>query len=146
MFFLPGKVTNGKTNGKTVTEWFKNIQNKNNPSFINFDIESFYPSISLKLFHKAINFIKTIHDIPEKDISIIVQCRRTLLFTNKEHWLNKSGNEEFDVPMGYFDYAKVCELVVVYILHLLRTVMRKENVDLYRDDGQGITKFFRSRN
>ena len=32
---------------------------------------------------------------------------------------------------------EVCELVGVYILHLLRTVMRKENVGLYRDDGLG---------
>ena len=60
-----------------------------------------------------------IRDIPDKDISIIMQSRRTLLFNNKNHWLKKSGNEEFDVPMRCFDGAEVC------ILHLLRTVMRK---------------------
>ena len=67
-----------------------------------------------------------------------MQSRRTLLFNNKKPWLKKSGNEEFDVPMGCFDEADVCELVGVYILHLLRTVMRKENVGLYRDDGLSI--------
>ena len=51
----------------------------------------------------------------------------------EEPWLKKCGNEEFDVPMGYFDGAEVYELVGVYILHLLRTVMRKENVGLYGD-------------
>ena len=35
--------------------------------------------------------------------------------------------------MGCFDGADVCELVGVYILHFLRTVMRKESVGLYRD-------------
>ena len=105
-----------------------------------FDIESFYPSISLELIHKAINFVKTICDIPEKDISIIMQSRRTLLFNNKEPWLKKYDNEEFDVPMGRFDGAEVCELVGVYILHLLKTVIRKENVGLYRDDGLGILR------
>ena len=30
-------------NSQAVTEWFKNIQNKNNASFIVFDITSFYP-------------------------------------------------------------------------------------------------------
>ena len=69
-----------------------------------------------------------------------MQSRRTLLFNNKEPWLKKSGNEEFDVPMGCFDGAEVCELVGVYILHLLRTVMRKDNVGLYRDDGLGILR------
>ena len=63
-----------------------------------------------------------------------------LLFNNKEPWLKKSGKEEFDVPMGCFDGAEVCELVGVYILHLLKTVMRKENVGLHRDDGLGILR------
>ena len=52
----------------------------------------------------------------------------------------KTRNEEFDVSMGCFDGAEVCELVGVYILHLLRTVMRKDNVGLYRDDGLGILR------
>ena len=103
-----------------------------------FDIESFYPSIRPELFHKAINFVKTIHDVPVKDISIIMQSTRTLLFNNKEPWLKKSGNEEFAVPMGYFDGAEVCELVGVYILHLLRTITGKKNTALYRDNGLGI--------
>ena len=62
----------------------KKIRNKNNASFIVFDIESFYPSISRKLFHEAVDFVKTSPHIPDKDISIIIQSRRTLLFNNKE--------------------------------------------------------------
>ena len=57
-----------------------------------------------------------------------------MLFNNKKPWLKKSGNEEFDVPVGCFEGAQVSDLVGVYILHLLKTVMRKENVGLYRDD------------
>ena len=71
-------------NSQAVVEWFKNIRNKNNASFIVFDIESFYPSISRKLFHEAVDFVKTSPYIPDKDISIIIQSRRTLLFNNKE--------------------------------------------------------------
>ena len=67
-----------------------------------------------------------------------MQSGRTFLFNNKEPWLKKSGNEEFDVPVGCFDGAEVCKLVGVYVLHLLKTVMTKENVGLYRDDGLGI--------
>ena len=57
-----------------------------------------------------------------------MQSSRTLLFNDKEPWLKKSGNEEFDVAMECFHGAEVCELVGVSVLHLLRTVMRKENV------------------
>ena len=139
IFFLPLQVNQWK-NSQAVAEWFKNIRNKNSASFIVFDMESFYPSISLGLIHKAINFIKTIREISEKDISIIMQSRGKLLFNNKDPWPKKSGNEEFDVPMGCFNGAEVCELVGVYILHLLRTVLRKENVGFYCDDGLGILR------
>ena len=71
-----------------------------------------------------------------KTFSSLDESRRTLLFNNKEPWLKNSGNEEFDVNMGCFDGAEVCELIGVYILHLLKTVMRKEN----RDDGLGILR------
>ena len=117
----------------------KNLK-QSNASFIVFNIASFYPSISHELFHKAINFVKTIRDITDKDISIITQSRGTLLFNSKETWLKKAGNEELDVSLGCFDGAEVCELVGVFILHLLKTVMRKENVGLYRDDGLGILR------
>ena len=44
--------------------------------------------------------------------------------------------------MGCFDGVEVYELVAVCVLHLLRTVMRKENVVLYRDNGLGILRNF----
>ena len=69
-----------------------------------------------------------------------MQSGQTLLFNNKEPWLKKSGNQEFDVPMGCFDGTEVCESVGVYILHLLKNVMRKENVGLYHEDGLRILR------
>ena len=42
-----------------------------------------------------------------------MQSIRKLLFNNKNPLLKKFGNEEFDVPMGFFDSAEVCELVGV---------------------------------
>ena len=41
-------------------EWFKAIKNKQQCKFIVLDIESFYPSISLNLFDKALKFAKEI--------------------------------------------------------------------------------------
>ena len=42
--------------------------------------------------------------------------------------------------MGCYDAAEVCELVGCYILNQLSTVMRKELVGLYCNDGLGIIK------
>ena len=86
------------------------------------------PSILRKLFVTS-----------QRKISIIMQARRTL-FNNGEPWEKKVKNEEFDVRMGCFDGAEICELVGIYNLHRLKSVMRKENACLYRDDGLGILR------
>ena len=54
--------------------------------------------------------------------------------------MKKSGNEEFDVPVGCFDGAEVCKIIGVYILMKLQNVLQKVNAGLYRDDGLGVTK------
>ena len=41
----------------------------------------------------------------------------------------------FDVMMGSYDGAEICELVGLYLLNRLSTVIDKSSVDLYRDDG-----------
>ena len=87
------------------------------------------------LFYKAVNF-----DIPVKDKRYFYYDRQMLIFNNNQSLLRKSGNEELDVPMGCFDSVEVCDIVGVYIVHLLKSVMRKENVSLYRDDVLGILR------
>ena len=41
-------------NTSSVIDWFKNIPNKRQSGFIQFDVENFYSSISLNLFNNAI--------------------------------------------------------------------------------------------
>ena len=41
-----------------VITWFKNIKSKKTSSFVNFDVETFYPSISIDLFTDAISYAK----------------------------------------------------------------------------------------
>ena len=69
-----------------------------------------------------------------------MQSRQTLLFHDKQPWVKKTVTENFDVPMGCYDRAEVCELVGCYILNQLSTVMRKELIGLYRDDSLDIMK------
>ena len=37
--------------------------------------------------------------------------------------------------MGSFDGAETCELVGRYILNIINSVIPKENISVYRDDG-----------
>ncbi len=50
-------------NTNDVITWFKNIENKSNSSFICFDVESFYPSITQDLLEKALVFASNYTEI-----------------------------------------------------------------------------------
>ena len=52
--------------------------------------------------------------------------------------VKKNGNPLFDVTMGSFDGAEVCELVGLYLLNKIKSLLGSNNVGLYRDDGLAI--------
>ena len=51
--------------------WFKSIKNKQHLSFICFDIEEFYPSISQDLLNKALDFASTYDNITMERTELI---------------------------------------------------------------------------
>ena len=75
----------------------------------------------------------------EKDINLIMHARRSLLFNEGETWVKKQ-NENFDVAMGAYDGAEICELVGTYLLSLLCVKYNKKDIGLYRDDGLAVFK------
>ena len=123
-------------NTKLVIEWFKAIKNKSKCSFIKFDIVDFYPSISEELLSKAIAYAQSVTTIEEKVIRTIYHSRKSLLFDRDNVWVKKD-NPEFDVTMGSYDGAELCELVGLYLLDLLAKEFDKKYFGLYRDDGLG---------
>ena len=52
----------------------------------------------------------------------------------------KKTESYFDVTMGSYDGAEICELVGIYILTRLATIIKKSDCGLYRDDGLVITR------
>ena len=52
----------------------------------------------------------------------------------------KKTGENFDVGMGSFDGAEICKLVGLFLLDRLASVLGKENVGLYRDDGLAVLR------
>ena len=124
----------------SVIDWFKNIPDKNSCYFMVFDIESFYPSISEKLFNDAIQYAKQTVEIPDHDMIIINHSRKSLLFHDNEPWVKREGNEDFDVTMGSNDGAEVSELVGLFMLNKLVNLFQDNSVGLYRDDGLGVVR------
>ena len=109
-------------------------------SFITFDIESFYPSITHELFNRSIEFARNITSTNDEELEIIFQARRTILFNSGNPWVKKNGDGDFDVPMGCYDGAEVCELVGAFMLNCLEHVFTKDEIGLYKDDGLGIIR------
>ena len=67
-----------------------------------------------------------------------MQSRKTLPFQNSGPWVKKLGNENFDVPMGCYSGANLCELVGSFTLNKLTSIVSKSDIGLCRDDGLGI--------
>ena len=52
----------------------------------------------------------------------------------------KKENGSFDVTMGAYDGAKVCELIGIYMLYLIGKKYDSKNIGLFRDDGLTLFK------
>ena len=127
-------------NSTSVINWFNSIDNKPNHTFISFDIVEFYPSITEKLFDNVILWAKSMTCIPDDHITIIKHARKSLLFYREKTWIKKNHDSLFDVTMGSYDGAEVCELVGLFLLNNLAEKFGKESVGLFRDDGLLILK------
>ena len=74
-------------------------------------------------------------NISDESVQIIKHCRKSLLFNNNTPWAKKSTAENFDVTMGSYDGAEICELVGIYIFSELSKIANQKDCGLYRDDG-----------
>ena len=123
----------------SVIKWFENINNKRLYKFLQFDIKDFYPSIKETLLNEAIQFAKEHVPITRKDVEVIFHARKSVLYNNGEPWVKKEGGS-FDVTMGAYDGAEVCELIGIYMLYLIGKKYNSKNIGLYRDDGLAVLK------
>ena len=99
-----------------------------------FDIKDFYSSINKKLLDDSINFTRQHLQIKREDFSIIQHARKSLLYNKEIPWRKKNTNL-FDVAMGAYNGAEVCEIVGLFLLNNLANRFDKNSVGLYRDDG-----------
>ena len=67
-----------------------------------------------------------------------MHSRKSILIHNGSPWVKKDNNGMFDVRMGSFDSAEVCELDGLFILNDLANKYGTNNIGLYRNDGLAI--------
>ena len=103
--------------------------------FVIYKIELILMSTLSYHFIAFIQYTKTLVSINYEEINTIMYSRKSLLFDNTDIWIKKNGDTDFDVTMGSFDCADLCELVRLYILHILGEKYGKHRIGLCRDDG-----------
>ena len=116
-------------NSAAVIDWFKAIDQKENCAFVCFDIAEFYPSISEELLMTALSWASRHTSISDADIEVIRHSRRSLLFSGNKTWA-KRENSTFDVTMGSYDGAEVCDLIGLFALATLPQRYRHGNYGL----------------
>ena len=92
--------------------------------------------------NKALDWGDHYVKITDSDRELFEEARRSFLFHNGNIWV-KIKNPHFDVGMGSYDGAEVCELVGLYLLDEIVKAdigLKKENLGLYRDDGLGVSR------
>jgi hypothetical protein len=87
-----------------------------------------------------LKFAKKHATVTARDRDIILHCRKSILFDEEKPWIKKNNSELFDVTMGSYDGAEICELVGLYALNILSKKIDKANIGLYRDDGLAVLK------
>ena len=93
--------------------------------FIQLSIKNFYPSITEDILENTITFAKTFISTTDLYLRITKHCRRSSLFSKEEVWKKKSTTSCFDITIESYYGAKICELVGVYILSHLETIISK---------------------
>ena len=125
------------TNTREVINWFKNLKNKQGLKFIVYDIDSFYASITPKLLDETLEWASTLVAITPLQKKIIHQACESFLYHEGIPWV-KRGEKNFDVGMGAFHGAQVCEVIGLFILSKLEALPNFDTI-LYRDDGLAVT-------
>ena len=92
------------------------------------------------LLNKAITWASKQTAITDQQIKVIKHARQSLLFNEEKPWMKKGSTSTFDVTMGSYDGARICELVGLFILERLGETFGHENIGLYRDDGLAALK------
>ena len=84
---------------------------------------------------RALNFAAERCTISNDDYKVIMNASKSILFSKGVAWKKTSG--VFDITMGAYHGAEVCELVGLFLLNEMHIKFPQLNFGIYRDDGLG---------
>ena len=73
-------------------------------------------------------------NISKNEFEVTFHARKSLLSHFNQSWI-KRDSHTFDVKLGAYDGAEICELVGIFMSSLLSKKFSSSNIGLYRDDG-----------
>ena len=132
---LPKLNVNQSRDTRQIIDWFKKLKCKSKSKFVKVDIKEHYPSITEETLDEAISFASNHPAVSLENIRIIKHDQNSLLFYLGQAWKKKESSNCFDVTMGSYDGAELCELIGIFTQSVLQDVINKEGMGLYRDDG-----------
>ena len=132
-------------NSEAAIDWFCDLKDKQKLHFIQFDVCNFYASITPGLLQNSITFAANYTHISDEMKHTIFQAANSFLCSENSTWIKKNGGT-FDITMGSFHGAEVCDLVGLYLLSQLVQVLPKNQIGLYRDDGLAVSSASRRQN
>ena len=91
------------------------------------------------MFDNTLEWAKQLYQFTQTEVDILSHSRKSFLFCEDQPWVKKEA-PDFDVTMGAYDGAEICELVGLYILNLMTNLIDKKYIGLYRDDGLAMVK------
>ena len=129
-------------NTDNVINWFKNLKLNNNYRLIKFDIVKFYPSITKKTLIKALEFAEDFLPITDKDTNLIIQSCKSVLTHNNKTWEKINSENQFNISMGSFNGAEICDLVGLFLLNEINksNIFNHNEFGIYRDDGMAVIR------
>ena len=121
-----------------VIDWFKVIENKKHLKFMNWDIDNFYASITPNLLHQSLDWAVEYVGITPQQKNVIIQSCQSFLYFGGQPW-RKKGDDIFDVGMGAYHGAQLCELVGLFLMSRLAHIKDLSSI-IYRDDVLAVTR------
>ena len=97
---------------------------------------NFYASITPQLLENSLTFATSFTRISKETKTTIMQATNSFLCSNGQTWIKRESGK-YDITMGGFHGAEICELVGLHILSKLKHIL--PNVGLYRDDGLAVS-------
>ena len=71
---------------------------------------------------------KVATNIPVFQVAVIKHARKSPLFYNDKTWVKNNDQSLFDITMGSYDGAEICDLVELFLLNKLAHRFGGDNV------------------